>query len=79
MHPTSDTGPGSNSDRSFPTPEGKILLTVEEAAARLSLGRTSVFAMVKSGELRSLKVGKARRIVAESLHTWVADKLADAS
>lgn len=79
MHLTPGTGPGSNRTAQITTPEGKILLTVEEAAERLSLGRTSVFALIKSGEIRSVKVGKARRIVADSLHTWVADKLADVS
>lgn len=79
MHPTPDTGPGSNLSLRTAAPESKILLTVEEAADRLSLGRTSVFALVKNGEIRSVKVGKARRIVAASLHDYVATKLADAS
>lgn len=79
MHPTPGIGPGSNRTAQITTPEGKILLTVEEAAERLSLGRTSVFSLIKSSEIRSVKVGKARRIVADSLHTWVAAKLADVS
>lgn len=75
MHLTPDmqAGPGRAA------PEGKILLTVEETCDRLSLGRTSVFSLIAAGEIRSVKIGKARRVVADSLNTWVAAKLADAS
>lgn len=60
-------------------PESKILLTVEEAAQRLSVGRTSMFAIIKSGQVRSVTIGKSRRVVAESLHEFVAARMADAS
>ncbi|WP_433699075.1 hypothetical protein [Nocardiopsis sp. CA-288880] len=38
-----------------------------------------MFALIKSGDIRSVKIGKARRIVAESLHEFVNAKLANAS
>lgn len=69
----------SNQDPRTCSPESKILLTVEEAAERLSLGRTSVFSLISANEIRSVKIGKARRIVASSLHDYVAAKLADVS
>jgi excisionase family DNA binding protein len=55
------------------------LLTVEEATDRLSLGRTPVFALISAGEIRSVKIGKVRRIIAASLHDYVATKLANIS
>lgn len=50
----------------------KLLYTAEEAAEVLSIGRTRVFALMASGDLPSVKVGKSRRITAESLEQYVA-------
>ncbi|GAA1617497.1 excisionase family DNA-binding protein [Kribbella alba] len=46
-----------------------LLLTVEAAAARLGIGRTFAYAIVKSGELESVPVGRLRRIPAECMST----------
>jgi excisionase family DNA binding protein len=51
--------------------ESKLLLSVEEAASRMSLGRTLVYALVRRGEIRSFKVGKSRRIPVGALHTFI--------
>ncbi len=52
-------------------PEAKLLVSVEEAAVMLSLGRTLTWALVRKNELRSVKVGKTRRVVVASLHEYV--------
>jgi excisionase family DNA binding protein len=49
-----------------------LLLTVEEAAERLRLGRTLVYRLISSGELESVKVGRLRRVPAECLPEYVA-------
>jgi excisionase family DNA binding protein len=49
-----------------------LLLTVEEAAKRLRLGRTLVYRLISSGELESVTVGRLRRIPAECLAEYVA-------
>jgi excisionase family DNA binding protein len=54
-----------------PDPAG-LLLTVEEAAERLRLGRTFVYRLIMSGELESVKVGRLRRVPAECLPEYVA-------
>jgi excisionase family DNA binding protein len=54
-----------------PEPAG-LLLTVEEAAERLRLGRTFVYQLIMSGELESVKVGRLRRVPAECLPEYVA-------
>lgn len=50
-------------------PDG--LLTVEEAAKRLRLGRTLVYQLISSGELESVTVGRLRRVPAECLAEYV--------
>jgi excisionase family DNA binding protein len=47
------TAPGGTGDRQ---PEG-LLLTVDEAAERLRLGRTLVYRLISSGEPESVTVG----------------------
>jgi len=54
-----------------PEPAG-LLLTVEEAAERLRLGRTLVYRLIMSGELESVKVGRLRRVPIECLPEYVA-------
>jgi excisionase family DNA binding protein len=51
--------------------ESKLLLSVEEAAALMSLGRTLVYALVRRGEIASFKVGKSRRIPIGALRTFI--------
>jgi excisionase family DNA binding protein len=48
-----------------------LLLTVEEAAAELRVGRTEVFALIKSGEIKSKKIGTRRRIPYAALVAYV--------
>ena len=52
-------------------PEAKLLVSVEEAAVMLSLGRTLTWAPVRKNELRSVKVGKTRRVVVASRQEYV--------
>ena len=52
-------------------PEG--LLSVREVGGRLGVGRTTVYALIGSGELRSLRV-RGRRLVPESaLRQFIRD------
>jgi excisionase family DNA binding protein len=52
--------------------EAKILLTVEEAAARLAVGRTSMFALIKAGEIASVLIGRSRRVPAAAVEAYAA-------
>ena len=42
-----------------------------EAAQMLGMGRTAVFGLIKSGRLRSIKLGGARFITADALRAFV--------
>ncbi|MFI2033887.1 excisionase family DNA-binding protein [Streptomyces bottropensis] len=39
-----------------------VFLKVEEAARRLRIGRTTCFALIRTGELESVTVGGLRRV-----------------
>lgn len=49
-----------------------VALTVEEAARRLSIGRTTMYALVASGDIPSVTIGRLRRIPAEALNEYVS-------
>lgn len=53
-----------------PTP--RQMLTVEQAAAALGIGRTSMFALIKSGEVTSVRIGHSRRVPADAIAAYVA-------
>lgn len=48
------------------------LLTVEEAARRLRIGRTTCFRLVRAGEIESVTVGRLRRVPADAVSAYVA-------
>jgi excisionase family DNA binding protein len=51
---------------------GKLLYTVEEAAALLGFGRTFTFYLVASGEIESIKIGKLREIPHDALVSYIS-------
>jgi excisionase family DNA binding protein len=55
----------------------RVLLTVDEAAARLSLGKTKVYELLMRGDLASVRIGVARRIPASALEAYVERLLTD--
>jgi excisionase family DNA binding protein len=55
---------------------GRLLLRPEEVAQALGVGRTMVFELIRTGELRSVKIGKSRRIPIAAVREYV-DGLGD--
>ena len=55
-----------------------MLLKPEETMAELRCSRATLWKLIKSGELESIKMGNARRITRASLERYVALKLAEA-
>ncbi len=48
------------------------LLTVREVAERLRLGKSTVYLLIKRGEIPALHFGCAVRVPQESLEVWLA-------
>lgn len=49
----------------------KLLLTPEEAARAIGLGRTKVYELLRAGVLESVQIGSARRVPVEALREFV--------
>ena len=48
-----------------------LLLTVDQCAERLNLGRSLTYRFIQTGELASIKLGRARRIQVSALQEFV--------
>ncbi|MEV4721730.1 helix-turn-helix domain-containing protein [Micromonospora noduli] len=61
----------------MPTPETRVVLTIEEAAHRLGIGRTTMYALIKTGQIRTVTIGRLRRVPAFCLDEYVRNLLAE--
>jgi len=57
----------TDQDRPF-----RLVLTIEEAAERLGIGRTLMYALVAAGEVESVRIGRLRRIPTDALDAYVS-------
>lgn len=57
-------------------PAGKVLYRAEEAAVIMSLSRTAVYALIRGGDLDTIKIGHRRRIPLSSIEDYVNRQLA---
>jgi excisionase family DNA binding protein len=63
---------GSMSSAAIPDVSPPLLLTAEEAARALRVGRSKIYELMRSGALRSVKIGGSRRVSATGLAEYVA-------
>jgi len=49
----------------------KLLLSIPEAAERLSIGRSKLYELLTSGEIPTIRIGRAVRIPADELDAFV--------
>jgi excisionase family DNA binding protein len=62
---------------SLPDPQrDELLLTIEEAARVLRIGRTKMCSLLASGAVKSVCIGRLRRVPVECVHEYVASLLA---
>jgi excisionase family DNA binding protein len=51
--------------------DDRLLLTLEEAAQCLAVGRTTIYELVGRGELQTVTIGRCRRVPVSSLRSFV--------
>jgi len=59
-----------------PTP-ARLLLTAEEAAQLLHIGRSKVYDLIRNGDLRSIKIGRLRRVPLDAVHDFATSPAAE--
>jgi len=52
----------------------RLVLTVEEAAQLLGIGRTLAWRLVQEGELPSVRLGRCVRVPRRELEAWVQEQ-----
>ncbi|WP_406310178.1 helix-turn-helix domain-containing protein [Streptomyces sp. NBC_00623] len=62
-----------------PLPTTHRALTVPEVMEALSLSRFKVYDLIRSRELKSIKIGRCRRVPAESLRAFIENQLEEAA
>ncbi|MFD7294129.1 helix-turn-helix domain-containing protein [Streptomyces sp. NPDC059897] len=60
-------------------PETPEALTVPEVMEKLRLSRFKVYDLIRSNELRSITIGRARRIPVDSVRAFMRDRLEEAA
>jgi excisionase family DNA binding protein len=67
------------STNSAPAAKGnaRLLLDIPAAARQLSISRTTLYELLKAGEIESMKIGALRRISLAALHNYTARKAAE--
>lgn len=63
--------PETEANKASPAPQ-RTLLTVEEAAEQLGIGRTTAWQLVRSGDLGSVRIGKLRRVPVSAIREFAA-------
>lgn len=52
------------------TPTPRVMLTAEQAAEALGIGRTTMYALIKAGEIQSIRIGRLRRVPADAIDAY---------
>jgi len=52
----------------------RLLLRISEVAETLGIGRTKIYEMIATGELPTIRVGRAVRISVSTLQKWVEER-----
>jgi excisionase family DNA binding protein len=72
--------PGGISDGSFcELPTNALLLTVAQVCERLQISRPTFYGLLRSGRLKSLTIGRARRVPLAALEAFIEEATRAAS
>lgn len=50
-----------------------VLLKIPEVMERLAVGQTKVYELMSTGDLRSVKLGRSRRVPSDDLDRFIAE------
>lgn len=53
---------------------GKLLLRPEEVATALGVGRSTVYALLRSGELPTIHIGRSLRVPVHAVEVWITEQ-----
>jgi excisionase family DNA binding protein len=56
------------------TMDSKLLFTVEQAASELSISRATLYRLITSRQIVSIKIGKSRRVSQQALEAFIEQK-----
>ena len=57
----------------------RLLLRPEEGADALGVSRARFYELMSAGRIKSIKIGRSRRVPISELRSWIAAELADQS
>jgi excisionase family DNA binding protein len=69
--PSFETPPGDDPRGLLPYRREVLLLTPAEVAAALNLGRSTVYLLIADGSIRSVRIGRSRRVTIADLNAYV--------
>lgn len=52
-----------------------LAVTVEEAARRLSIGRTTMYGLIRDGAIRTVPFGRSRRVPVQALNDYLTQHM----
>ncbi len=55
----------------------ELLLSIDEAARRLSCGRSYLYELIRRGEIVSVKLGRSRRVPVQALQDYAQARIAE--
>jgi excisionase family DNA binding protein len=58
---------------------GARLLTIDQVAELLQISRWSVYRLIWANDLRSVQIGRCRRVPQEALNTYLAQLIGEAA
>ncbi|MHA6779555.1 helix-turn-helix domain-containing protein [Pseudonocardia saturnea] len=56
------------------TVQPQLLLTVEEAAEVLRIGRTTMFELIRTGQVATVPIGRLRRVPLDALRLFIRER-----
>jgi excisionase family DNA binding protein len=67
--------PHRNGDPEVDSNTDRVIYTIKEAGIRLGVGRTLMYELVMSGAIRSVTIGRLRRVPAQCIDEYITQLL----